>query len=125
MKDKLSFKRWCKFAVDMDIELLNFDKNNKIVRTSHKKIENQIYHLSKHEKRPKLPNKNIHSLNSSGNYSLITIIPLENSHLTEITTAENLQIEEIHKVSHKVDIVDQTVKTINVEIIIQDQIKQK
>ena len=46
---------------------------------------------------------------------------LDNNHPTNITIVEDLQIKEIHVISHKIDIVDQTVKTINIEIIIQDQ----
>ena len=34
---------------------------------------------------------------------------------------QDLQIDEIHKISHKIDIVAQTVKIINIEIIIHDQ----
>ena len=37
------------------------------------------------------------------------------------TIAEDLQIEEIFEISHKIDIVGQTVKTINNEVNIQDQ----
>ena len=54
------------------------------------------------------------------NRSLITIIPLDNHHFNEITIAEDLQ-KKIHEISHKIDLVDQTVKTINIEITIQDQ----
>ena len=32
-------------AVDMNIALLNVDKNNKIISTNQKKIENQINHF--------------------------------------------------------------------------------
>ena len=34
-------------AVDMDISLLNVDKNNKIIRTNHNITENQINHFNK------------------------------------------------------------------------------
>ena len=44
-----------------------------------------------------------------------------NNHLTEITSAEDPQIEEIHKISHRIDIFDQTVKTIRFEIKIEVQ----
>ena len=44
-----------------------------------------------------------------------------NNHLTEITIAEDPQIEEIHKISHRIDIFDQTDKTIKIEISFQDQ----
>ena len=55
------------------------------------------------------------------NHILITIMSLENNHSRDITIVEDLQIKEIHVISHKIDIIDQTVKTINIEIIIQDQ----
>ena len=48
-------------------------------------------------------------------------MPLDNNHPTVITIVENLQLKEIHETSHKLDIVDQTVKTINIEIISEDQ----
>ena len=46
---------------------------------------------------------------------------LDNNLLTKITTAEDIEIEKIHEISHKRHIVDQTVKTINIERFIQDQ----
>ena len=67
------------------------------------------------------PNKTFTVTINQENQSLITIIPLDNNHLTEITIAVDLQIKEIHEISHKIDIVDQTVETINIEITIQDQ----
>ena len=44
------------------------------------------------------------------NHFLIIIIPLNKNHPTDITIREDLQIEEFHKFSHKIDMVDQTVK---------------
>ena len=49
------------------------------------------------------------------NHFLITITPLDNNHRTDITFVEDLQIKEIHKISDKIDIVDQTVKTISIK----------
>ena len=51
------------------------------------------------------------------NHSQITIITVNINHLSGITTAEDLQMEEIHKI----DIVDQTVKTTKIEITIKHQ----
>ena len=48
---------------------------------------------------------------------------LDSSHPTDITSVEDLRIKEIHEISHGIDIVDQTVKTIDIKIIIQDQIQ--
>ena len=33
-KDKPSFKKWCIFVVDMDVALLNADRNNRIIKTT-------------------------------------------------------------------------------------------
>ena len=52
-------------------------------------------------------------------------MPLDNNEPTDITIVEDLQIKEKHENSHKIDIVDQTVKTIDIEIIIQDQIQKE
>ena len=49
------------------------------------------------------------------------MIPLDNNYLTQLTTAENLQIEGFHEISHKIDLVNQTVITIKIVITIQDQ----
>ena len=70
---------------------------------------------------PILPNKIIHSNNSSRKHFLITITPLDNNHRTYITIAEGLQIKVNHEIFHKKDLVDQTVKTINFETTIPDQ----
>ena len=78
--------------------MLNVDKSNKKIRTNLKKIENRIIHF---------------------------INTLDNHHLTEITIAEDRQIKGIHKISHEIDIVDQTVKRNNIEITIQDQTQTK
>ena len=93
----------------MDIALLNIDKKK---RDTWKKTK--IYHA-----------KTFITIIVQENHFQITIIPLDDNQFTEITTTEDLQINEIHEISHKTDIVDQTVKTINTELVIQDQTKQK
>ena len=44
-----------------------------------------------------LPKKKIHSKNSSENHSQTIIISIDNNHPTEITFAEDLQIEKFTK----------------------------
>ena len=73
------------------------------------------------KKEQNLPNKNIHSNNSSGK-------PLPNSsnhsniyHLITLTTEVDHQIKEIHEIPHKMNIVDHTVEIPIIEIIIHDQ----
>ena len=48
---------------------------------------------------------------------------LDNNHHTDITIVEDLRIKEIHEISHRIDIVNQTVKTIHIKIIFPDQIQ--
>ena len=68
-----------------------------------------------------LTNKNIHSKNNSGKPLQITQTILDNNQLITRIIEEDHQIKEIHEVSHKTDIVDQTVEIVNIEITIQDQ----
>ena len=52
-------------------------------------------------------------------------MPLDNNHPSDITIVDDLQIKKIQEISHKIDIVDQTVKAINIETIIHDQTLKK
>ena len=74
----------------MDIALLNADKNNKITKTNHMIIENQINHFINTRKKTKIYQiKTKTIIIVQENHFQITIIPLDNNKLTEITTAEN------------------------------------
>ena len=73
------------------------------------------------EKYQKLPNKNIHRNKSSGKLIPDNYIISRQHSLYRCNYREDLQIKEIHEISHKTDIVDQTVRTINIETTIQDQ----
>ena len=122
MKANHHSKNGVTIAVDTDTALLNVDKNNKIIITNHKNIENQINHFTNTLKKTKIyQTKTFTVIIIHENYFLITIMSLDNTHTTDITIVEDLLIKEVHEISRKIDIVDQTVKTINVEIIIQDQ----
>ena len=46
-----------------------------------------------------LPNKNITVRTAQENHSQKTILPLDHNHLSENTTAEDLQPKEIHELS--------------------------
>ena len=48
---------------------------------------------------------------------------LDNTHLIIRIIEDDHQTKEIHEISHKTDIVDQTVEIISIEITIQDQIQ--
>ena len=71
-----------------------------------------------------LPNKNVHSNNSSGK-------PLPDKYnnsrhglpYRSIFIDVNLQIKEIHEISHRIDKVDLTVKMTSIETTTQDQIQ--
>ena len=55
------------------------------------------------------------------NQFLVSIIPLDNNQPTDITIAKDLQIKETHEISLRIDIDDQTLRTINIESTIRDQ----
>ena len=44
----------------------------------------------------------------------------DNNHPTNTTIEEDLRIKKIHEISHIIDIVDQTGKTIDIKIIFQN-----
>ena len=106
----------------MDKALLNEDKNNKIIRTNHRNIENQINLFISTLKNTRVyQTKTFFSNNGSGKpppdyYNTSRQqSPYRNNYRGKSPDRR------IHEMSHKIDIVDQTVKTINIEIIIQDQ----
>ena len=53
----------------------------------------------------------------------ITQITLENNQIIIRMIEDDHQTKEVHEISHKTDIVDETVETISIEITIQDQIQ--
>ena len=65
-KGKTSFKKWCNYCQDTDTVLPNVDKNNKIIRINLKSTEPNKSFYQYMKKDQNLPNKNIHSNNSSG-----------------------------------------------------------
>ena len=70
-----------------------------------------------------LPNKNIHSKNSSG--KLLSNISNYSRQQSAYKTNYRGQspFQKIHEIFHKTDIVDQTVEIVKIEITIQDQIQ--
>ena len=70
-----------------------------------------------------LPSKNIHSNNSSGKPFPNTSNYSRNQSPYNSSYRGRSLDEEIHEISHKIDIVDQLVKIINIEITIHDQIQ--
>ena len=75
------------------------------------------------KKDQKLPNRNIHSNNSSGKPLPNIQITLENNHLIIQIIEDDHQRKKFHEISHKTDIVDQTVEIVNIERTIHDQIQ--
>ena len=68
-----------------------------------------------------LANKNIYCKNSSGKPLPDNYNNYRQQSLYRKTYRGDLKIEELLNISHNIDIVDQTVKITNIEIIIQDQ----
>ena len=103
---------------------LNADENNKTIRKKtqkYKEPNKSFYQYMKKDQN--LPNKNIHSNNSSGNYFQTARMIQEINHFITLTTEVDHQAKEIHVISHKTDIVDQIVEILNMEITIHDQIQ--
>ena len=51
----------------------------------------------------------------------MAIVFLDHNHLIEINFAEDHQIDETHKIIHKIDIADETAEIISIETITQDK----
>ena len=119
-KGKPSFKKWCNFCRRYGhsiADLIQKQQDNQNNPQKYREPNKSFFQYMK----KLIKTKTFTVIIVQENHFQTAIIPLDNNHLTEITTAEDLQIKEIHEVFHKIDIVDQTVKTINIEITIQDQ----
>ena len=75
------------------------------------------------KKHQNLPNKNIHTDNSSEKPLQITPITLDSNHLIIQIIEHNHHSKEIQKISHKTDIVDPIVEIVNIKITIQNQVQ--
>ena len=123
-KGKTSFKKWCNYCRrygHIIAECRKKQQDNQNKPQKYKEPNKSFYQYMKKDQN--LPNKNIQSNNSSGkplpnnsNYSrnqspIILIIEVDH------------QNKEIHKIFHKIDIVDQIAKIISIEKTIHDQIQ--
>ena len=70
-----------------------------------------------------LPNKSIHSNNSSERTIQIFQMIQENSHFVTLVVEADHQNKEIREFSHKIDVVDQIVKIISKDTTIHDPIQ--
>ena len=100
------------------------DKNNKTIKINHKNIENQLHHFISTLKKIKIyPTKTFIVMIVQENHFQITQIILKNNHFMIRIIEDDHQTKKIYEISHKTDIVNQTVKTISIEKTIQDQIQ--
>ena len=108
-------------AEDTDTALPNVDKNKKDNQNKPQKPNKSFYQYMKNDQN--LPNKNIHSNNSSVNHFQETQTTQEINHqITQVIEVDRPN-EEIHEISHKIDIVDQIDKITSIETTIHDQIQ--
>ena len=115
---KKLFKYWCRYGHSIaDCREKQQDNHNKPQKF--REPNKSFYQNMKKDEN--LANKNIHITKNWENHFLIIILPPENKHPADNTIAEDVQLKEIHEVSHKIDIVDQTVRTIIIETTFQDQ----
>ena len=124
MKVKHLSKNCATIVEDTDTVLPNVEKNSKITKINHKSTKNQINQFINKWKKT-----NVHKIKTSivkialeNHFPIIQIIP-EINHLIILVIEAYRQNKEIHGISHKIDIVDQIDKTINIETTIDDQIQ--
>ena len=123
-KSKPSFKKGVIIVDDTDRVLLNADKNNKITKINHKKIENPSNHfINTWRKINFYSTKTFIVIRVQENHFQITPISLDNNHpIIRIIEKDHLS-KEIHEISHSADIVDHIVEIVSIKITIQDQIQ--
>ena len=105
-------------ADDTDIVSLNVDKNNKITRTNLKNIENQTNHSINISRKIKTYQTKTYTVTTvqENHFRTTPVTQGINHHITQVIE-EDHQNEEIHRIIHKIIIIDQIV-----EITFQDQI---
>ena len=105
-------------ADDTDIVSLNVDKNNKITRTNLKNIENQTNHSINIRRKIKIYQTKTYIVTTiqENHFRTTPVTQGTNHHITQVIE-EDHQNEEIHRIIHKIIIINQIV-----EITIQDQI---
>ena len=121
-KRKPSFKKWCNYCRRYGhsiAECSEKQQDNQNIPQKYREPNKTFYQYLK--KVQLLPNKDIHSKNSSGKLLPKFCIFSQHNHLTDLLNEDDLQIE-IHETPHKIDTIDQTVEVINIETTTQDQI---
>ena len=98
-------------ADNTDIVFLNLDKNNRTIKTNLKNIKNQINHSISTCKKIKIYRTNMYTATTvqENHFRTIPITRELNHHITQVIE-EDHQNEEIHKIRHKIIIIDQIVK---------------
>ena len=125
-KGKPSFKKWCYYCRRYRHSIAKCrqkQQDNQNKQQKYKEPNKSFYQYMKKDQN--LPNKNIHSNNSSGkplpynsNYS-------RNQSLYNSSYRGDHQDKDIHEISHKIDIVDQIAKITSIKTTIHNQIQTK
>ena len=118
-KGEPSFKKWCIYCRRYGHSIAECRQKQQDLQNKPQTYRdpNKSFHQYM-EKDQNLPNKNNHSINSSGKPLPKNLTLANNNHLIIRIIEDDHQIKEN---SHKMDIVDQTVKTVSIEKTIQDQ----
>ena len=110
-KGKPSFKKWCNYCRRYGhsiSECRQKQQDNQNKPQKYKEPNKSFYQYMKKDQN--LPNKNVYSNNSSENHFRTIPITREiNHHITQVIE-EDHQNEEIHKILHKIIIIDQIVE---------------
>ena len=123
-KGKPSFKKWCNYCRrygHIIAECRQKQQDNQNKPQKYKEPIKSFYQYMKKDQN--LPNKNIHSNNSSGKQPQIIQITQETNHPITLVIEVDRQNKEIHDISHKIDIVDQIAKITSIESTIHVQIQ--
>ena len=123
--DKPSFKKWCNYCRRYGHSIAKCrQKQNKIIKINLKNIENPINHFISIRKKIKIyPTRIFIVITSHKNHLQAIQTTLDNNHLVIKIIEDNHQIKKNPEISHKTDIIDQTVEIVSIEITIQDQIQ--
>ena len=122
-KDKLSLKKWCNYCRRYGHSIAGCrqkQQDNQNKPQKHREPNKSFHQYMKHQN---LPNKNIHTDNSSEKPLQITPITLDSNQLIIQIIEHNHHSKEIHKISRKTDIVDPIVEILNIKRTIQNQVQ--
>ena len=122
-KGKPSFKKWCNFCRRCKHSIAECRQKQQDNQNKPQKYKEPIKSLYQYIKKTKFYRTKTYIVTTAlVNHFQIIQNTQETNHPIILVIEVDQQNKEIHEISHKIDIVDQIVKTISMEITIQDHI---